>query len=158
MLYHVVAMAENRIIGKNNRLPWHFSSDSKHFKRLTTGHTILMGRKTFESLGKKPLPNRENFVLSRSRFEAPNSIKMFDSVENALKNATSEKVFIIGGASLYEQTMPLVDGIYMTKISARYDGDTFYPEIPSYFKGKSREKLQDNPTIEVIFYENTKKG
>ena len=158
MLYHVVAMAENQVIGKNNRLPWHFSSDLKYFKQLTIGQTVLMGRKTFESIG-KPLPGRENFVLSHSEgaSPSPSNLKFFSSLDNALEHVETQKAFIIGGSSLYKQTIPRVDGIYMTQIHAHYEGDAFYPEIPPYFKEKSREKLQENLKIELIFYENSKK-
>ena len=155
MFYHVVAMAENRVIGKDNRLPWHFLSDLKHFKQLTMGNTILIGRKTFESIG-KPLPGRENFVLSRKK-TGDGNVKFFGSFEDALKNVSTPNCYIIGGASLYQQSMALVDGIYLTKIHAHYKGDTFYPEIPPYFEEKSKKILQENPKIEVIFYENMKK-
>src|SRR3989338_3436503 len=128
MFYHVVAMAENRVIGKDNRLPWHFLSDLKHFKQLTMGNTILIGRKTFESIG-KPLPGRENFVLSRKK-TGDGNVKFFGSFEDALKNVSTPNCYIIGGASLYQQSMALVDGIYLTKIHAHYKGYTFYPEIP----------------------------
>ena len=164
-LYHVVAAAENRVIGKDNKLPWHFSADLQHFKELTTGSTVIMGRKTFESIG-KPLPNRENFVISRTQGRFSDNqfqnkglartvpgVLWFDSIEVAIQNVQTSQAFIIGGASLYEQTMNLIDGIYLTKIHARYDGDTFYPEIPASFKEKSRRTLQENPLIEVIYYD-----
>jgi dihydrofolate reductase len=176
-LFHVVAMAENRVIGKDNKLPWHYPADLKFFKQLTTGHTIIMGRKTFESI-RKPLPNRKNLVLSRQMAEYgenPNNdpnqpfgsfskeeiqklvtadnLIFFNSLDAALKEAKDEKVFIIGGANLFEQTMDLVDGIYLTEIHARHEGDTFYPELPKSFQEKSRTKLQDNPLIEVVYYE-----
>lgn len=156
MLYHIVAMARNRVIGKGGKLPWHFSSDLKHFKQLTLGNTILMGRKTFESIG-KPLPGRENFVLSRTlipkeiKGDAP--VKFFRSLQEALKQVKTQNCFIIGGASLYQQTMTDIDGIYLTRIDMDYEGNTSYPEIPPSFKEKKRETLQKNPKLEVIFYE-----
>lgn len=162
MLYHLVAMADNRVIGKDNRLPWHFSSDLKNFKELTLGHTVIMGRKTFESIGRRPLAGRQNFVLSRTKKEDSESdrkqdnLKFFDSLETALKNISTSKAFVIGGATLYEQTIHKVDGIYLTHIHQNYEGDTFYPEIPPSFREKSRRKLQENPTLEVIFYEKQK--
>jgi len=199
MLYHVVAMAENRVIGKEGRLPWHFSSDLKHFKQLTMGQTIIMGRKTFESIG-KPLPGRENFVLSRSGCHsrvsgnpdpspkvvigdlAPrlkhsgatksvdsgmteidaskineNRVNFFHSLEDALQSVKTEHCFIVGGASIFKETLPLVDGIYLTRIHADYEGDTFYPEIPKDFKEESRTLLQENPKLEVLFLVNRKK-
>lgn len=155
MLYHVVAMADNRVIGKNNQLPWHFSADLKHFKQLTLGMTVIMGRKTFESIG-KPLPGRQNFVLSR--FPQPqiagmdNAPKFFLSLDEALKRIETPQAFIIGGADLYRQTIDRVDGIWLTRIEGNYDGDAFYPEIPPVFKENSRKTLQDNPKIETILY------
>ena len=148
MLYHIVAMARNRVIGKNNKLPWHFSADLKRFKELTLGQTVLMGRKTFESIG-KPLPGRANFVLSRSAKGAP----YFPSFKDALKKVETQKCFVIGGAEIYRQTLEKIDGIYLTFIHQDYEGDAFYPEIPPRFKEKSRELLQENPKIEIICYE-----
>lgn len=153
MIFHVVAMARNRVIGKNNKLPWHFSSDLKHFKALTTGSTVIMGRKTFESIG-RPLPHRENFVLSRTQSGSPAPhLHFFNSIEAALKNVKTENAFIIGGAELYNQTMDRVNGIYLTRIDADYEGDAFYPEIPEGFDEIEIENLQDNPKIEVVLYE-----
>jgi dihydrofolate reductase len=175
-LYHIVAMAQNRVIGKEGRLPWHFSTDLKHFKQTTIGSALIMGRKTFESLGKRPLPGRENFVLSRTyvchseprrgeesqaqrsfaslRMTEPVSgVRFFNSLESALKAAPTEQVFIIGGETLFKETMNRIDGIYLTRIDASYEGDVFYPEIPKGFKEQSRKDLQNNPKIEVIFYE-----
>ncbi|MBI3312694.1 MAG: dihydrofolate reductase [Candidatus Omnitrophica bacterium] len=156
-LYHVVAMAKNRVIGKDNKLPWHFSSDMKHFKQLTTGSTVIMGRKTFESIG-KPLPGRENIVLSTTPRKNSPDLQFAASLEEALKNVRTFQAYIIGGENLYRQTMDKVDGIYLTNIEGDYEGDAFYPEMPSYFKEKSKTLLQENPKIEVIFYANTKKG
>ena len=157
-LYHVVAMARNRVIGKDNKLPWHFSADLKHFKKLTTGSTVIMGRKTFESIG-KPLPNRDNFVLSRSlslqkgKGQGEGEPRFFTSFEEAIKNIKTKEAYVIGGADLYRQTMDKVDGIYLTRIDADYDGDAFYPEVPDTFEEVSIEVLQDNPKIEMVFYE-----
>ncbi len=164
-LYHVVAMANNRVIGKDNKLPWHFSTDFKFFKQLTSGNTVIMGRKTFESIG-KPLPNRENFVLSRNlkpphlnplppggRGKEKENLLFFSSFEEAAKNIKTGNAYIIGGAEIFRQTMDGIDGIYLTQIGADYEGDAFYPEISTHFKEKSRTSLQDNPKVEVIFYE-----
>lgn len=164
-------MAKNRVIGKDNQLPWHFSCDLKHFKETTSGSTVIMGRKTYESIG-RPLPNRENFVLSRNapllkarkdviareRSNRSNpkkpSVKWFTSFESALQEVKTEKAFVIGGANIYEQTMDKVDGIYATMIDAEYEGDAFYPEIPGVFQKKDKWTLQKSgPAIEVIYYE-----
>jgi dihydrofolate reductase len=155
-LYHVVAMARHRVIGKENKLPWHFSADLKHFKQLTTGSTVIMGRKTFESIGKR-LPNRQNFVVSRTKTGRVENLVFFSSIEEAMRNVQTDKAFIIGGADLYTQTIDSIDGIFLTTIDADFGGDAFYPELPDYFKEKSREKLQDQPKIEAVFYENLRK-
>ena len=175
-LYHVVAAAENGVIGKDNKLPWHFSSDLKFFKQLTTGSTVIMGRKTFESIG-KPLPGRENVVLTRKseiassaspprndnsviaseRSERSNLV-FCTSIEEALGKVRTFQAYIIGGENIYRQTLDKIDGIYLTKIYASYEGDAFYPEIPKTFKEKSKTLLQENPKIEVIFYANSKKS
>lgn len=155
MLYHVVAMARNRVIGKNGKLPWHFSSDLKYFKKLTWGGTVLMGRKTFESIG-KPLPGRDNLVLTHSQKPREAGVQLFASLEEALRQVKTKDCFIIGGASLYEQTMDKVDGVYLTQIDQDYEGDAYYPRIPPHLKEKRREKLQENPKLEAIFYERTK--
>ena len=114
-----------------------------------------MGRKTFESIG-KPLPGRENIVLSRSSLDVPKEVKVFSSVEDAMKNASREKVFIIGGAEVYKQTIDKVEGIYVTPVSGDYPGNVYYPSIPFHFeenKKKSKE-LQEKYKIPVVFYEN----
>lgn len=153
MLYHIVAVANNRVIGKGNQLPWHFSKDLQHFKATTTGQTVIMGLKTFESLGCKALPGRANLVLDRSGKKPYPGQTFFASLDEALKNVRTEHAFIIGGAELYRTTLDRADGIYLTRIHADYDGDVLYPEIPVVFKEKSRSKLQDDPLLEVIFYE-----
>jgi dihydrofolate reductase len=156
MLYHIVAMARNRAIGKDNRLPWHFPADLKHFKRRTMGSTVIMGRKTYESIG-KPLPNRENFVLSRAPQKDTEHLRFFTSYEDALKSVKTPDAYVIGGAELYNQTIDKVDGIYLTRIGADYEGDAFYPEIPDSFDEVEIEHLQDNPTIEVVLYQKKDK-
>lgn len=158
-LYHIVAIATGGVIGKDNRLPWHFSCDLKHFKEITMGSTLLMGRKTFESLGKKPLPGRQNFVLSRSSSRGPKAanLKYFDSMEKALRGVKTEKAFIIGGEDLFRQTMERINGIWLTRIEGDYEGDRFYPEIPfGQFEIKTRERPKEDPRLEFIYYERKK--
>ncbi len=154
--YHVVAMARNRVIGKGNKLPWHFPADLKFFKQLTTGGTVIMGRKTFESIG-RPLPDRENFVVSRTRAGREGNPSFFASFEEAAHHVKTPNAYIIGGADIFRQTLDKVDGIYLTRIDADYEGDAFYPEIPEAFEEVSIEALQDNPKIEVVFYEKIDK-
>lgn len=158
MLYHVVAVALNGVIGKDNKLPWHIPADLKHFKELTAGSTVIMGRKTFDSIG-RALPGRENFVLSKFRSVPGDNLRFFKSFDEALENVTTPDAYIIGGASLYQQTLNQIDGIYMTKIFKEYEGDTYYPPIPETFKLKSSKPLMGDPrgpAMEVQYYENVK--
>ncbi|MGI4020492.1 MAG: dihydrofolate reductase [Janthinobacterium lividum] len=124
----VVAVSANQVIGKNNQLIWHLPADLKHFKQLTTGHTVFMGRKTYDSIG-KPLPNRRNIVISRSVNQLE-GCEIAPSLEAALKLSSEEKkIFIIGGAEIYRQSLLLANRIYLTRIHQDFDGDTFFPEI-----------------------------
>jgi dihydrofolate reductase len=127
----IVAMGKNRQIGLNNKLLWHNKEDLQNFKKLTLGHHILMGRKTFLSIG-KPLPGRENLVLTRDvHFEAPDGVLTVHSIERALIAAQASgetELFIIGGGEIYKETMSILDRIYLSTMD--YDGaaDTFFPE------------------------------
>ncbi|GAB3204444.1 dihydrofolate reductase [Pontibacter aydingkolensis] len=130
MVNIIVATAENNVIGKDNQLIWHLPADLKHFKQLTMGHPILMGRKTYESIG-KPLPGRTSIIITRQKdFEAEGCI-VAHSVQEAIEKAKEldEQVCIIGGAEIYKQALPLTDCIELTKIHHSFDGDTFFPEI-----------------------------
>lgn len=123
----IFAMSENRVIGKNNQLPWHLPADLKHFKKVTLGKPILMGRKTYESIG-RPLPERCNVVITKDiDYQAPGCI-VVDSIEHALA-ATKEsaEIFVMGGALLYQAMLPLIQRLYMTVIHQSFDGDTFFP-------------------------------
>ena len=125
----VVAVSNNNVIGKDNKLPWHLPEDLKFFKRLTTGHHIIMGRKTFESFG-KPLPDRTSVVITRQKKYHPEGCVVVHSLEEALKIASDEKeAFIIGGAEIFKQAMPIADRIYLTRIKENFEGDTFFPEL-----------------------------
>jgi dihydrofolate reductase len=127
----VLAVSENGVIGKGNQLPWHLPADLRFFKQLTIGHTIIMGRKTYESIG-KPLPNRRNIVVSRNPDFKADGIEVIDSLGDALKACIGEdEVFVIGGGTIYAKTLDLdiVDKIYMTVVHADFEGDTFF-ELP----------------------------
>jgi dihydrofolate reductase len=131
MLSIIVAVAENNAIGKDNDLIWYISDDLKRFKKLTTGHTIVMGRKTFESLPNGALPNRENVVISHDQNLQIHKVKMMHSLEEVIKEygESSEEVFVIGGGSIYEKLLPFAQKIYLTKVHASFDADVFFPEI-----------------------------
>ena len=125
----IAAMAKNRVIGIDNTLPWRLPADMAHFKALTMGHHIVMGRKTYESLG-RPLPGRTSVIITRSPdFEAPGCI-VAGSIEQALAACRGDaEVFVIGGAELYRQALTFADRIYLTEIQAEFAGDAFFPEF-----------------------------
>ncbi|MCD8740215.1 dihydrofolate reductase [Mucilaginibacter roseus] len=124
----IVAIAQNYAIGKNNQLLWHLPNDLKHFKNTTSGHTVIMGRKTFDSVG-KPLPKRRNIVITRQNIGIE-GCEVVNSLESALALCVDEaEVFIVGGAEIYKQAMPVTDRIYLTIVHHDFEGDTFFPEI-----------------------------
>jgi len=125
----IVAMAENRVIGVDNRMPWHLSADLKRFRKITSGNPVVMGRKTHESIG-RPLPDRVNVVLTRdSSYQAKGCI-VVHNLEQAMRAAgEAAELMVIGGAGLYREFLPLADRIYLTLIHRAFDGDTFFPTI-----------------------------
>lgn len=125
-----VAIGENYAIGKNNQLLWHMPADLKFFKQTTSGHTVIMGRKTFDSVG-KPLPNRRNIVISRDAQLKIDGVEVVNSLAEALAiTKTEEKqVFIVGGAEIYKQALPKTKNLYLTTIHHNFEADTFFPEI-----------------------------
>lgn len=129
----IAAMSENRMIGQDNKLPWHVPEDLKHFKDTTRGKPIIMGRKTFESLGCKPLPGRKNIILTRSEnYVVHEGVYVFSKLENAIEEAKKDEkdeVFIGGGEEIYRLAMPLTDRIYLTIIHTTVDGDAKFPEV-----------------------------
>lgn len=126
----IVATDSKGLIGKNNTLPWHLPADLKHFKELTTGHSIVMGRKTFDSLPKGALPNRRNIVLSKNKTLQCTNAEVYHSPEQIFKATAAEnEVFIIGGANIYNLFIPFLDKIYLTFIHHQFDGDTFFPAL-----------------------------
>ncbi|QNF34869.1 dihydrofolate reductase [Adhaeribacter swui] len=141
MIASVFAMSENRVIGKNNQLPWHLPADLKFFKNLTTGHPIIMGRKTFESIG-KPLPNRTSIIITRQpEYHQPGCL-VVNNVSSAITKAQqiNSDVFIIGGAEILQQALPYIDTMFLTLIHENFAGDTFYPEInPKEWQEVSRQ-------------------
>lgn len=124
----VVAVADNGVIGRDGDLPWRLPGELKYFRRLTMGHTVLMGRRTFDSLP-KALDGREMWVLSRDPSFAPSSARRFDTLDAALAAAGSRDLMVIGGASLYAATLPLADTIWLTRVHANPDGDTHLPPL-----------------------------
>lgn len=143
VLSAIAAMAENRVIGLNNHMPWHLPADLKHFKTVTSGHPVLMGRKTFISIG-KPLPNRANIILTRDKqFSAQDCLVVShpDAALSMAQELDQDEVFVIGGAEIYRQLLPRVQRLYLTIIHHHFEGDAFFPELnPAEWREKSREK------------------
>ena len=156
MLSIIVAKAKNNIIGKNNKLIWHLPEDLKHFKNLTTGHTIVMGRKTFESLG-KPLPNRKHVIFSQNpdfkvNDENVEVVHSLLQIQDLIEG--KEEAFVIGGAMIYNFLMPYVKKMYVTEIEKDFDGDAFFPSIDEeIWREVTREKgLKDeNNNLDYYF-------
>ncbi len=136
----IAAVAQNRVIGIENRLPWKLPEDLAHFKELTLGHPILMGRKTFESLG-RPLPGRRNIVITRNADYPPAGCEIAASIPKAIALcAEAKEIFFIGGAELYKQVLPLVDRLYLTEVQIEAQGDAWFPDYDrSVFRETSRE-------------------
>ncbi|MDR1225257.1 MAG: dihydrofolate reductase [Tannerella sp.] len=130
MISIIAAIAANRAIGVNNDLPWRLPNDMKRFRQLTTGHPVLMGRKTFESLPNGALPNRTNIVITRNHTLSFENCILFGNIQDAIREYHQEEVFVIGGASIYSQMMPFADKLYITLVRHSVENaDTFFPEI-----------------------------
>jgi dihydrofolate reductase len=153
MISIIVAVSEDWGIGKNNELLWHISEDLKRFKRLTSGNTVIMGKKTWESLPRKPLPGRKNIVLTDNPKEAiENSVTAY-SIDDALsKCRQDEEIFIIGGGSVYRQFMPLADRLFITHVHKKASADVYFPEIDSEIWEIAEEKeFRSNETNSIPY-------
>ncbi|MCO4836621.1 MAG: dihydrofolate reductase [Oceanospirillaceae bacterium] len=133
----IVAASQNNVIGRNNQLPWHLPGDLQYFKTMTLGKPVIMGRKTFESIG-KPLPGRDNIVISRQTNYAADGIKVVSSLEQAIALGQSinlingiEEVMVIGGAQIYEKSLDLADRVYLTRVHRKVEGDAYFPALDS---------------------------
>ncbi|MFC2114476.1 dihydrofolate reductase [Bacteroidota bacterium] len=146
MISIIVAIAENFAIGKNNDLLWHLPNDLKRFKELTTGHKIIMGKNTYLSLPRRPLPNRENIVITDVKgevFEGATTVYSIDEAISLINN--NEEAFIIGGGMIYRQILPFADRLYLTKVHQAFDADIYFPEIDySLWLEKSREDYESD--------------
>ncbi|MEJ8765130.1 dihydrofolate reductase [Oceanobacillus sp. HCA-5259] len=149
MISLLVAMDRNHVIGSDNDLPWHLPDDLRYFKETTTGHTIIMGRKTFESIG-RVLPNRKHVVLTRGNYEFPEEVEVIHDLEPIKTwndDNPQEEYFVIGGGDIFKQVLPFADRLYITWIDEDFAGDTFFPsisldewELTGKTKGKKDEK------------------
>ena len=158
-IYLVAAVASNGVIGRNGHLPWHLPEDLKHFKKLTLGHPVIMGRRTWESL-RGPLPGRDNIVVtSRPGYDAPGAA-IASSLESALALCAGESVaFVIGGNQLFAESLPIAAGLVMTEIHREYEGDTWFPEYDhSRWRESQREGhvAADGTKFDFVLYEPAK--
>lgn len=154
---HVVAFDQKHCIGKDNALAWHIPEDLKHFKAITTGGVVIMGRKTFESIG-KPLPNRTNWVITRDKSWTADGVKVAHSIEQVLElasidviNSDKNQLFIIGGGEIFRQTLPIADLLEITRIDLDVGGDAFYPEVPADFICVSHQAGQSGNGTTFVF-------
>jgi len=144
----IVAMSLNRVIGKDNRLPWHIPEDLRWFKQLTTGNVIVMGRKTWDSIG-KPLPNRETIVLTRSGPAIP-GIRTIRSLAELNPGADPRDYFLIGGAQIFQSYLPLCSDIYLTLVKREVEGDVFLPPFEDRFERV--QTIRETPEFSIIHY------
>ena len=149
----IAAMSLNRVIGAGNRIPWHLPEDFKWFKQMTTGHVIVMGRKTFTSLG-KPLPNRTTLVITHSPEPIPGvqTISSLSQIAAALPNLAGRDVFICGGAQVYRQALPLCSDLYLTLVKRVVQGDTCFPPFEDAFELAA--ELRNCPEFSILHYRN----
>ena len=142
MIKIIVAISKNRVIGDSNKLIWHLPADLKRFKEVTGGHPIVMGRKTYESIG-RPLPNRRNIIITRDENYEVDGCEVVNSIEEALL-LTNSVCFIIGGGEIYKQTLHIADQIYLTQVDEDFDGDTTFPELPPSWYVSNKEDFESD--------------
>ena len=150
-------MSLNRVIGAGNKIPWHLPEDFKWFKKMTTGQVIVMGRKTFESIG-KPLPNRTTIVLTRSRTGIAGVLTApaLDQIDWSDSAGAGREIFMCGGAQVYEQALPLCSDLYLTLVKRLVEGDVLFPRFEDQFELK--EELADNPEFKILHYVRKPQG
>ena len=148
----IVAMSQNSVIGLRNELPWHISEDLKNFKKITLNHSVIMGRKTYYSIG-KPLKDRNNIVISRDTSLKIDGVEVVNSLEKAiLKTDESSEIFIIGGQQIYSITLPLATHMYITKVNGIFDGDAFFPDyVEDEWREIAREDLITDKDLRFSF-------
>jgi dihydrofolate reductase len=144
----IVAMSLNRVIGKGNKLPWHLPEDLRWFKKLTTGHVVVMGRKTWESIG-RPLPNRESIVLTRSKITIP-GVRTIQSLDELDPGKDTRDYFIIGGAQIFDAYLDACSDVYLTVVKREVEGDVFLPGFEEDFR--LAETITDAPEFSILHY------
>ena len=149
----IVAVAENGVIGRDNALPWHISEDLRYFKQVTSGKTVIMGRKTFQSIG-RPLPNRTNIVVTRDPGFQAAGILAAHSLDDALSKAGEGEAMVIGGSSLFEESLPRAERFYLTEIHRAYEGDVRFPDWDrAVWREASRRFVAGDPDISFVLFE-----
>ncbi|KAF3981265.1 MAG: type 3 dihydrofolate reductase [Methylococcales symbiont of Hymedesmia sp. n. MRB-2018] len=148
----IVAMASNRAIGLNNKMPWHLSADLKKFKAITMGSPVLMGRKTYESIG-RPLPGRTNIIISRNPDYQVESCLVFNTVDKAIEACQQyDEIFVIGGATLYQLMLPKADLLYLTQINKRFEADTCFPDFnKKEWNEIAREEIEGDESVDFSY-------
>jgi dihydrofolate reductase len=153
----VAALSENGVIGKGNQLPWHISADLQHFKKITSGHPVIMGRKTYESMGRL-LPNRTNIIITRDLDYSVEGAVIVHSLEQAIEEGgkvlsikyqvssieNKNEVFIIGGGQIFEQAISIADKLYLTLVHTKIEGDAFFPDYTEFIHEISRQEVEEN--------------
>jgi dihydrofolate reductase len=149
----IAAMSLNRVIGAGNRIPWHLPEDFRWFKQMTTGQVIIMGRKTFESIG-KPLPNRTTIVLTRGPSAIPGVLTVpgLDEIDVANPAVAGREIFICGGGKVYQQALPMCSDLYLTLVKRTVQGDTFFPPFEEQYD--LAEEVMDHPDFKILHYRN----
>ena len=149
----IVAVAENGVIGRDNALPWHIPEDLRYFKQMTSGKTVIMGRKTFQSIG-RPLPNRVNIVVTRDPAFGAEGVTIARSLDDALSKAGDGEAMVIGGSSLFLEALPRADRFYLTEIHRAYEGDVHFPAWDrTQWREADRQKKAGDPDISFVTFE-----
>ena len=146
----IAAMARNRVIGIDNKLPWHLSEDFKWFKKKTMGHTLIMGRKTYESIG-KPLPGRDTIVLTRSN-NTISGVRLCHSIEAIAEMPIQGDIYFCGGAQIYEQVLPYCSDLFLTLVNAEPEGDTYFPDFENHYE--PAETIEHQADFSILHYHN----
>ena len=160
MLNLIVAVAHHNVIGMAGKMPWHLPAELAYFKRITMGHPIIMGRKTFDSIG-RPLPGRRNIVVTANQAWRRDGVEVAGNIEAALSMVEGSSAFVIGGATLYAAALPVADRVYLTALDATLEGDTFFPDLtPEKWREVSRERrAQDDKNaydVDFVVFERVK--
>ena len=151
MISIIAALGRNRVIGSENSIPWKLPADMKRFRELTTGKPVIMGRKTFESIG-RPLPNRANIIITTDKNYRADSCIVVHSVDEALKAAKGSEIMVIGGSQIYKQFLPTANRMYLTFIDKEFEGDAYFPEYSEHeWKETSREEHVDENGLKYSF-------